>query len=86
MTDVMPEQQPVNLDEFGGSESAGADGLDAVDEQLIARLAGRAREGGLALTGEAPESMALTGSRRLSTRWTSQLSRVCFAPSSGSSS
>ena len=28
------------------------DGLDAVDEQLIARLAGRAREGGLALTGE----------------------------------
>ena len=26
--------------------------LDAVDEQLIAQLAGRARAGGLALTGE----------------------------------
>jgi transposase-like protein len=29
-----------------------SDALDAVDEQLIACLAGRAREGGLALTGE----------------------------------
>jgi transposase-like protein len=28
------------------------DGLDAVDEQLIARLTGKAREGGMALTGE----------------------------------
>jgi putative transposase len=52
MTDVMPEQQPVDLDELSGGEPAGMDGLDAVDEQLIARLAGRAREGGLALTGE----------------------------------
>ena len=51
MTDVMPEQQAVDLDELG-DESAGTDGLDAVDEQLIARLAGRARPGGLALTGE----------------------------------
>jgi putative transposase len=51
MTDVMPEQQAVDLDELG-DESAGTDGLDAVDEQLIARLAGRARAGGLALTGE----------------------------------
>jgi hypothetical protein len=41
MTDVMPEQQAVDLDELG-DESAGTDGLDAVDEQLIARLAGRA--------------------------------------------
>ena len=52
MTDVMPEQQAVDLDELVGDEPAGAGGLDAVDEQLIARLAGRAREGGLQLTGE----------------------------------
>ena len=52
MTDVMPEQQAVDLDELSGGEPASMDGLDAVDEQLIARLAGRAREGGLALTGE----------------------------------
>jgi transposase-like protein len=51
MTDVMPER-PVDLDELVGDEPAGSDALDAVDEQLIARLAGRAREGGLALTGE----------------------------------
>src|SRR5689334_8461809 len=53
MTDVMSEQQPVDLDELSSGEPAGTDGLDAVDEQLIARLAGRARAGGLALTGEA---------------------------------
>jgi transposase-like protein len=52
MTDVMSEQQAVDLDELVGEESAGADELDAVDEQLIARLAGRARAGGLQLTGE----------------------------------
>src|SRR3954469_6076991 len=52
MTDVMPEQQAVDLDELGGDKPAGADVLDPVDEQLIARLAGRAREGGLQLTGE----------------------------------
>jgi hypothetical protein len=52
MTDVMPERQAVDLDELVGEESAGADELDAVDEQLIARLAGRARAGGLQLTGE----------------------------------
>jgi hypothetical protein len=52
MTDLMPEQQPVDLDDLVGGEPAGVGGLDAVDEQLIARLAGRAREGGLALTGE----------------------------------
>src|SRR3954447_9752722 len=52
MTDLMPEQL-VDLDEVGGvSTPAASDGLDAVDEQLIARLAGKAREGGLALTGE----------------------------------
>jgi putative transposase len=53
MTDPMPEQL-VDLDEVGGGEPASlvTDGLDAVDEQLIARLAGKAREGGLALTGE----------------------------------
>jgi putative transposase len=50
MTDVMPEPQGVDLDELVGNKPA--DGLDAVDEQLIARLAGRARAGGLALTGE----------------------------------
>jgi transposase-like protein len=48
----MSEQQAVDLDELVGEESAGADELDAVDEQLIARLAGRARAGGLQLTGE----------------------------------
>jgi len=52
MTDVMPEQQAVDLGELEGDGPAGADDLDAVDEQLIARLAGRARAGGLALTGE----------------------------------
>jgi hypothetical protein len=51
MTDVMREQQPVDLDELVDGEHVGAD-VDAVHEQLIARLAGRAREGGLALTGE----------------------------------
>jgi putative transposase len=52
MADVMPEQQGVDLDELVGDRSAGTDDLDAVDEQLIARLAGRARAGGLQLTGE----------------------------------
>jgi putative transposase len=52
MTDVMPEQRAVDLDELVGGEPVAADDLDAVDEQLIARLAGRARAGGLALTGE----------------------------------
>jgi len=52
MTDVMPEQQAVDLGELEDNGPAGADDLDAVDEQLIARLAGRARAGGLALTGE----------------------------------
>src|SRR5512133_3979030 len=52
----MPEPV-VDLDVVAGAESvtaaaAGADVLDAVDEQLIARLAGRARAGGLQLTGE----------------------------------
>jgi transposase-like protein len=45
----------VELDTVLGEEpadSAPAVGLDAVDEQLIARLAGRAREGGLQLAGE----------------------------------
>ena len=49
MTDV--SEQVVDLDEVVGDAPA-AKGLDAVDEQLIARLAGRAREGGLQLTGE----------------------------------
>jgi putative transposase len=52
MTDVMPERQAVDLDGLDGGVPVSAGGLDAVDEQLIARLAGRAREGGLALTGE----------------------------------
>src|SRR6185312_2959817 len=53
MMDVTPDSQAVDLDEFAGDSSAGAGELDAGDEQLIARLAGRARAGGLALTGEA---------------------------------
>jgi hypothetical protein len=46
MTDVMPERQLVDLDELVDGRPVGADVLDAVDEQLIARLAGRAREAG----------------------------------------
>jgi len=53
MTDAMPEQF-VDLDELAEGKVAkpAEASLDAVDEQLIARLAGKAREGGLALTGE----------------------------------
>ena len=53
MTDVIPEDA-VDLDAIGGEESAApaAAGLDALDEQLIDRLAGRARAGGLQLAGE----------------------------------
>ncbi len=53
MTDVMPEQL-VDLDEVAGGETSApaSAGLDAVDEQLIAQLAGRARAGGLQLAGE----------------------------------
>jgi transposase-like protein len=39
-------------DELVDGSPVGAGELDPVDEQLIARLAGRAREGGLALAGE----------------------------------
>ncbi|WP_363320554.1 IS256 family transposase [Pseudonocardia sp.] len=53
MTDVMPEQV-VDLDAVLGDEPVApvGDELEPVDEQLIARLAGRARAGGLQLTGE----------------------------------
>src|SRR5919112_3314270 len=52
MTDLVREQA-VDLDGVDGDDVVlPADGLDAVDEQLIARLAGKAREGGLQLTGE----------------------------------
>ena len=56
MTDLIPETV-VDLDaladgESAATEAAGPDVLDAVDEQLIDRLVGRAREGGLQLTGE----------------------------------
>jgi transposase-like protein len=52
MTDLMPERA-VDLDEVvEGPSMPSAAGLDAVDEQLIAQLAGRARAGGLQLTGE----------------------------------
>jgi transposase-like protein len=53
MTDVMPEEL-VDLDELVDGEAArpADSSLDAVDEQLIDRLVGRAREGGLQLTGE----------------------------------
>jgi len=48
----MPESV-VDLDTLTGEAAAGApDVLDAVDEQLLDRLVGRAREGGLQLTGE----------------------------------
>ena len=53
MTDLMPEQA-VDLDQVLRVEPVEptSDGLDALDEQLIARLAGKAREGGLQLAGE----------------------------------
>lgn len=53
MTALTPEQV-VDLDQvLGDVPAAPASGsLDAVDEQLIARLVGRAREGRLRLTGE----------------------------------
>jgi hypothetical protein len=52
-TELMPEQV-VHLDQVLGDEPAApaSGSLDAVDEQLIARLVGRAREGRLQLTGE----------------------------------
>jgi len=60
----MPEPV-VDLYEHGGQPPAlGAagnrEGLDAVDEQLIDRLVGRAREGGLQLTGQGGLLAALT--------------------------
>ena len=53
MTDVIPEEA-VDLDAVVAAETAAppAVGLDALDEQLIDRLAGRARAGGLQLAGE----------------------------------
>ncbi len=53
MADVIPEGA-VDLDAVVAAETAGpaAAGLDALDEQLIDRLAGRARAGGLQLAGE----------------------------------
>jgi len=51
MMDVTPDSHAVD-DELGDGSPVGSGELDAVDEQLIARLAGRARAGGLALTGE----------------------------------
>src|SRR5215207_2802697 len=64
MTDLVPETV-VDLDALADGEPAataagGPDVLDAVDEQLIDRLVGRAREGGLALTGEGGLLAALT--------------------------
>ena len=56
MTDLMPE--PVtDLDALADrtpspTTTSGPDVLDAVDEQLLDRLVGQAREGGLQLTGE----------------------------------
>jgi putative transposase len=56
VTDLMPEPV-VDLDVLANGQPdplAGVDPgvLDAVDEQLIARLAGKARDGGLQLTGQ----------------------------------
>ncbi|SDH08078.1 Transposase, Mutator family [Pseudonocardia oroxyli] len=54
----------VDLDALDGGEAAPTSavlgGLDALDEQLIAQLAGRARASGLALTGEGGLLAALT--------------------------
>jgi putative transposase len=56
VTDLMPEPV-VDLDVLADDHidplaGVGPDVLDAVDEQLIARLAGKARDGGLQLTGD----------------------------------
>src|SRR3954465_13002873 len=56
MTDLVPETVG-DLDALAGggraaTEAGGPDVLDAVDEQLIDRLVGRARAEGLVLTGE----------------------------------
>jgi len=64
VTDVMPEPV-VDLYEHGGQPpvlgaAGNREGLDAVDEQLIDRLVGRAREGGLQLTGQGGLLAALT--------------------------
>jgi putative transposase len=61
---VMPEPV-VDLYEHGGQPpvlgaAGNREGLDAVDEQLIDRLVGRAREGGLQLTGQGGLLAALT--------------------------
>ena len=58
MADLMPEPV-VDLDALADGEpaapaAAGPELLDAVDEQLIDRLVGRARADGLQLTGPAP--------------------------------
>ena len=52
MTDVMPERRAVDLDGLVLDELSGVGGLDAVDEQLLDRLVGKARAGGLQLTGD----------------------------------
>jgi putative transposase len=51
MMDVTPDSHAV-ADELVDGSPVGSGELDAVDEQLIARLAGRARASGLELTGE----------------------------------
>ena len=55
MTDLMPELV-VDLDTLAedapATAGAGPDVLDAIDEQLLDRLVGQARAGGLQLTGE----------------------------------
>jgi putative transposase len=56
VTDVMPEpimDPDLSSDDASATPaSRGPDGLDAVDEQLLDRLVGQARAGGLQLTGE----------------------------------
>src|SRR6185503_2074397 len=66
MTGVMPDQV-VDLHELG-DEPVGMDCLDAVDQRMIARLARRARAGGLALKGEGGLLAQLTRGW-LSPRW-----------------
>jgi putative transposase len=81
VADAVPEQA-VDLDAVLGEERAtsasdAAAGLDAVDEQLTARLAGRARESGLQLAGEG----GLLG--QLTSGWSSPRSRASSATISG---
>lgn len=64
VADVIAEEQAVELDEVVGGEPAGADVMDGLDEQPIARLAGRTRwKPNLKAFGMAFDGQLPTGSK-----------------------